>query len=208
VTIVWWRDNPVFAQLLGLCPLLAVSTHLVHGFALGLSLLAAVVVSAVITSLGSGFIPHALRLPMLLLIAATVVSCIDIAVQAVSFSLHQALGIYLPVLAGSCLLLAMLEQTALKAGLRESVRAALVAGLGVFWPLLLLSLIRGLLGRGVVISSWDSAAASGGPLPLLAEPAGGFLLLGLLFAAGRWLEARASAPAHDCGACLPESSQS
>jgi electron transport complex protein RnfE len=135
-----------------------------------------------------------------------VVSCIDIAVQAISYLVHQALGIYLPVLAGSCLLLALLEQTALKAGIRESLRAALMAGLGVFWPLLLLSLIRGLLGRGVVVSGWDSAAAGGGPLPILAEPAGGFLLLGLLFAAGRWLEARAAA-AHDCGVCLPASRQ-
>ena len=184
-----WRRHPVLHGLVGLTPLLAVSTRLLDALIFGLVVLVVLLTSSLIVGLLRDWLAPATRLLAVLITSATVVSIVSVLLQVWLYEWHQRIGIYLPLVAVSSLLLAWLETEAMTEPLPLVMTGALGQGLALWWLLVLLSLVREPLGRGSLLTGLPGNSANmplfafeNGPLPLLAEPAGGLLLLGGLFA--------------------------
>ena len=120
----FWRDNVALVQLLGLCPLLAVTTSVVNGLALGLASAAVLVVSnAVVATTRRALLPVA-RIPLYALIVAALVTCIDLMSNALLDDLHESLGLFIPLIVTNCALLAQADTVAS----RKPVGEALLSG--------------------------------------------------------------------------------
>jgi len=143
-----WRENPVFVQVLGMCPVLAVSNTARNALAMGLATLFVLVMSnAVISSLRS-FIPKQVRIATFILVIATFVTAVDFAIQAISLDLHKALGAFISLIVVNCLILGRAEAFASKNPLGPSILDGLGMGLGFTFALFCLGAVREILGSG------------------------------------------------------------
>lgn len=180
-----WEHHPVLRGLLGLTPVLAVTTRVIDAVLFGLVFLLSLLASSVIVALLRNWIAPATRLLAVLIISAAVVSIADILSRAWLYDWHAAVGIYLPLIATSTLLLAWLEEDAITKPLPEVISGAVGQGLALLWLLLALAVVRELLGHGSLLAGvgmLPELTLPATPLPLLKEPAGGLLLLGFVFA--------------------------
>ena len=170
-----WDNNPGLVQLLGLCPLLAVTGTFVNGLGLGLATLFVVTMSNVLVSLTRRFIRDEIRIPMYVLIISSLVTCIELLFEAWFPSLDRSLGIFIPLIVTNCAIVARAEVFAS----RNTVGASLLDGLamGVGFALLLCALgaFRELVGLGSVLSGLDMLIG-GEPSAGLVLFDGGFLL--------------------------------
>ena len=162
-----WDRNPGLIQLLGLCPLLAVSNTLENAIGLGLATLFVLVLSNGSISLIRNLVDDAIRLPVFVLVIATLTTCAELLVQAFDYPLYQSLGIFLPLIVTNCLILGRAEALARREPLFISAMDGLAHGLGFFLILIILGAIR----------EWASKT-----LILAALPPGAFITLGLLVA--------------------------
>jgi len=189
------RDqNPGLVQLLGLCPLLAVSTSLGRGLALGLATLAVLTVSNTLTSLVARHVPGEVRIPVFVVLIASLVTALELAITAWRPGLHAALGIFLPLIVSNCLLLARAETFASRQPVVHAMVDGLAMGTGFTLVIVLLGAVREVLGHGSLGSDLDQLfgpAAHSWGVHLFAEshglllavlPPGAFILLGLLLA--------------------------
>jgi electron transport complex protein RnfE len=143
-----WRENPVFVQVLGMCPVLAVSNTARNALAMGLATLFVLVMSnAAISSLRS-FIPKQVRIATFILIIATFVTVVDFAIQAISLDLHKALGAFIALIVVNCLILGRAEAFASKNPIGPSIMDGLGMGLGFTFALFCLGAVREVLGSG------------------------------------------------------------
>lgn len=140
-----WSQNPALVQLLGLCPLMAVSTSFETGLYLGITTLFIMLLGNALICGCRGFIAPHLRLPSFMLIFATVTTVAELALQAVDFALYTQLGLFLPLIITNCMLLARAEAFASRNPLRLVFYDALAMGLGFLIVLLLMGLTRQLL---------------------------------------------------------------
>jgi Na+-translocating ferredoxin:NAD+ oxidoreductase subunit E len=147
-----WRDNMALAQLLGLCPLLAVTTTMVQGVALGLASAAVVIVSSTTLSLLRRVLVPPTRLLLTLLILAALVSALDLVTEAVLYDLHSALGIFLPLIVVNSGVLAHAENVGSRRGVGFTFLSALATGLGFLLALAALGALREVLGRGTLLA--------------------------------------------------------
>jgi electron transport complex protein RnfE len=187
-----WRNNPALVQLLGLCPLLAVSNTAVTALALALCTLGVLVGSSLAISLLRGGFAPALRLPAYVLIIACFTTCADLLMQAYSPALHQRLGIFLPLIVSNCIILGRAETFASQQPPLRALGDALLMGLGFGAVLLLLGMLREVLGTGHLFADmalllpfaahWPMVWFDTPPFLLAALPPGAFLLLGCLIA--------------------------
>jgi electron transport complex protein RnfE len=190
------RDqNPALVQLLGLCPLLAVSTSLGSALGLGVATIAVLAVSSVLASLLGRFLLPEIRLAVFVLTIAGAVTAVELALAAWWPGLHASLGIFLPLIVTNCLVLARAEAFASRQGVGPAIVDALAMGLGFTLVLVTLGSVRELLGHGTVGA--DLGLLLGAPSPggglqvfesrhgllLAVLPPGAFVLLGLLLAA-------------------------
>ncbi|ANO51692.1 electron transport complex subunit RsxE [Woeseia oceani] len=170
-----WEQNPGLVQLLGLCPLLAVTTSFVNGLGLGLATLLVLSASNVLVSATRRFIRSEIRIPMYVLIIASLVTCIELVFQAFLPALDRSLGIFIPLIVTNCAIVARAEVYAS----RHSVGASLIDGLamGSGFALLLCALgaFRELLGQGTILARLDMLFG-GDVMPGLTLFDGGFLL--------------------------------
>ncbi len=191
-------QNPALVQLLGLCPLLAVSTSAGSALGLGIATLAVLVASSLLASLLGRWLLPEIRLAVFVLTIAGLVTAVELALAAWWPGLHDTLGIFLPLIVTNCLVLARAESFASRQPLRPAIVDALSMGLGFGLVLLALGAARELLGHGTIGAGLGlllgDAAASGG-LRLLPDsmglllallPSGAFILLGLMLAARNW----------------------
>ncbi|HEX6998904.1 MAG TPA: electron transport complex subunit RsxE [Gammaproteobacteria bacterium] len=155
-----WESNPALVQMLGLCPLLAVTTTIVNGFALGLATAAVLLVTNSLISLLKGSIAPAVRIPLFVLIIASLVTCIDLLTSAFFDELHRTLGLFIPLIVTNCALLAQAETVASRRPVHEAAVAGLAAGVGFMAVLVVLGALRELFGRGTLLSG---AAMLAGP---------------------------------------------
>ncbi|HTQ98694.1 MAG TPA: electron transport complex subunit RsxE [Candidatus Acidoferrum sp.] len=190
---VLWRRNPALVQLLGLSPLLAVTTSVVTALGLGLATLAVFTAASVTISLLHRRLNDALRLPLILLVNATFATCIGLMLQVWSLHLYQALGLYVPLIAANSLLLVHVDSIASERPLLTATAAGLLTGFGYLLVLLVFGALRELLGTGAVFANMEQLlpfAASWklqiftaeSPFLLVLLPPGAFLLLGFLVA--------------------------
>ncbi|MDP8299632.1 MAG: electron transport complex subunit E [Candidatus Tantalella remota] len=174
-----WRENPVFVQVLGMCPTLAVTTKAVFGASMGMATTFVVVSSSIVISLIRRFIPEQVRIPMFTVIIATFVTAADYFLKANFYQISKALGPYVPLIVVNCLILGRAEAFASKNGVFRSFLDALGMGLGFTCALVVLGAIREVLGAGTVFGyrvMWDGFSN----WIVMILPAGAFLTLGLL----------------------------
>lgn len=189
-----WRRNQALVALLGLCPLLAVSTSLVNGLALGLATTAALAVASGLISVCRHLILREARLPLFVLIIASTVTAIDLAMNAWFHELNRSLGLFIPLIVTNCAILARAEVYASRNSPVMAVLDALFMGLGFLGVISLLGGLRELVGTGHLFAGgaqllgpwaehWKLRVTTdneGFLLGLL--PAGAFIGLGLLMA--------------------------
>jgi electron transport complex protein RnfE len=173
-----WLQNPVFAQALGMCPVLAVTNTAENGLAMGLATLFVLVMSSSLVSVLRAFIPKQVRIACYILIIATFVTAVDYILQAIDLELHKALGAFVPLIVVNCLILSRAEAFASKNTLGKSFMDAAGMGTGFTFALLCLGGVREILGNGSIFGLQLFADSYQNWLVMIL-PGGGFFVLGL-----------------------------
>jgi len=150
-----WTNNPALVQLLGLCPLLAVTTSFVNGLMLGLATAAVLLLTNVSISLMRKALVPAVRIPLFVLIIASLVTAVDLVTHALFFELHETLGLFIPLIITNCAILAQAETIASRRPVGFAAAAALAAGAGFCAVLVVLGAIREVLGSGTLFAGID-----------------------------------------------------
>lgn len=189
-----WTNNVALVQLLGLCPLLAVTGTVINGLGLGIATLITLVTSNVVVSLIRHWVRPEVRVPVFVMIIASVVTTIELSMNAWFHDLYKVLGIFIPLIVTNCSILARAEAYASKNKLLPSAMDGLMMGLGFTGVLVLLGAMREAIGRGTLLadahlmfgdvaSNWTIVLVddySGLLLAIL--PPGAFIGLGLIIA--------------------------
>ncbi len=172
-------QNPVFVQLLGMCPTLATTTSVVNGIGMGISAAAVLTGSNVVISLLRKFIPQKIRIASYIVIIAGFVTLIDMLLKAYFPSISNALGIFIPLIVVNCIILARAESFASKNNVGLSALDGIFTGLGFTAALIVISAIREVLGNGSFLGM-PLFGESFQPALIFIMPAGSFIVLGLL----------------------------
>lgn len=198
-----WHNNQALVALLGLCPLLAVSNSVVNALGLGLATTAALVLSNTLVSLIRRVVVHEIRLPVFVLVIASVVTAIDLGMSAYFHELHRTLGIFIPLIVTNCAILGRAEAYAAKNPVDRAAVDGVFMGLGFTLALVVLGAIREIIGTGTLFNRaevlfGDAARDWGirlfddyGGFLLAILPPGAFLGLGFIIALKNYLDARA-----------------
>jgi electron transport complex protein RnfE len=174
-----WQENPVFVQLLGLCPALAVTNSAINGLAMGGATTFVLVGSSILVSLFRNLIPKQVRITSFIITIATFVTVVDFSLQALLPQIHKELGAFIALIVVNCLILGRQEAFASKNSFRFAVGDAVGMALGFTVALVLLGGIREILGNGSLfgVSLFGEAFE---PWVIMILPPGGFLTLGVL----------------------------
>ncbi|RQW63129.1 electron transport complex subunit E [Vibrio viridaestus] len=189
-----WKNNPALVQLLGLCPLLAVSSTVTNALGLGVATLLVLVCSNVTVSLVKDYVPKDVRIPIFVMIIASLVTCVQLLMNAYAYELYLSLGIFIPLIVTNCIIIGRAEAYASK---NQPIPAALDGfwmGLGMTAVLVVLGMIREVLGQGtlfdnanLLLGDWAKSLRievvhldNGFLLAML--PPGAFIFVGLLIA--------------------------
>ncbi|WP_068546593.1 electron transport complex subunit E [Thalassotalea crassostreae] len=203
--LVWqglWKNNPGLVQLLGLCPLLAVTTTVTNALGLGLATLLVLIGSNATVSLIRDWVPKEVRIPIFVLIIAAFVTVVQLLMNAYTYGLYQALGIFLPLIVTNCAIIGRAEAYASKNPLKQASFDGLMMGLGFAFVLIVLGAIRELLGQGtlfdgaeLLLGDWATVLRievfkfdSNFLLAIL--PPGAFIAMGFLIAAKNAIDER------------------
>lgn len=197
-----WHQNAGLVQLLGLCPMLAVTTTLAYGIGLGLATTVVLVLSNTLVSLTRSLTARYLRIPIYVLLIASLVTLTDILLHAYLFDLHRVLGLFVPLIVTNCAIIARAEAFASRQPVLPAAIDGLAHGLGFTLVLMVLGFFRELLGAGTVFASMDALFGSTAAqweitlhtgFLLMVLPPGAFLSLGFILAArNAWLNPRRS----------------
>ena len=171
-----WRNNVALGQLLGLCPLLAVTTSLVHGLALGLATVAVIVVSSTTMSLLREWLLPMVRVPLCLLILAGLVTCIDLLSEALFYDLHEVLGLFVPLIVVNSGLLAHAADVANRRSVPFTLVSALATGLGFLFALMALGALREIFGHGTLFAGIEMLGGASSARITLDLPFDGMLV--------------------------------
>ncbi|MFD1382370.1 electron transport complex subunit E [Rhodanobacter aciditrophus] len=189
-----WKNNPALVQLLGLCPLLAVTSTIVNAIGLGLATTIVLMGSNIAVSLIRNYVSDAVRLPAFVMIIASFTTCIELIMQAYTYELYQILGIFIPLIVTNCAILGRADAFASRNPVLPSTLDGLMMGLGFTMVLVLLGGMRELIGQGTLFTDmhllfgdmathWKLTVFSDYPNVLFAIlPPGAFIGLGLLIA--------------------------
>ena len=197
-----WQNNPGLVQLLGLCPLMAVTTNAINGLGLGIATLMTLATTNVLISLLRPFIREEIRIPAFVLIIASTVTAIELLMHAYFFELYAVLGIFIPLIVTNCIIIGRAEAYAAKNPPQYAGFDGLMMGLGFALVLIALGAIRELLAQGTILSQAQlmfGEAARGLTLQLSADfkglllaalPPGAFISLGFLVAGKNYIDQR------------------
>ncbi|MDX1508632.1 MAG: electron transport complex subunit E, partial [Woeseiaceae bacterium] len=170
-----WRDNPGLVQLLGLCPLLAVTSTFVNGLGLGIATLAVLAASNVLVSATRRWILNEIRIPIYVLIIASLVTCVELIFKAWFPSLDRSLGIFIPLIVTNCAIVARAEVYASRNSVAKSLADGIGMGLGFTLLLMAVGAFRELIGHGTILQRMDMLTG-GEAMPGLVLVDGGWLL--------------------------------
>lgn len=186
------RENPVFGLYLGICSVLAISTSLNNALGMGVAFMCVLIMSNIIISLIRNIIPNEIRIPVYIVIIATLVTIIEMLIHAFSPSLYSALGAFINLIVVNCIILGRAEAFASKNGVFDSALDGIGMGLGYTASLVAISVIRQILGTGVLSLSNPFTNAEifniqiipvGFEISLFTSPTGAFLTFAVLAAA-------------------------
>ena len=175
VRVGLWKDNPGLVQLLGLCPLLAVTTTFVNGLGLGIATLFVLACSNVLVSATRRWIRHDIRIPIYVLIIASLVTCIELITKAWFPSLDRSLGIFIPLIVTNCAIIARAEIFASRNSIASSLADGIGMGAGFTVLLVAVGFFRELIGNGSMFSDLNMLFG-GEPSPGLVLVDNGWLL--------------------------------
>ncbi len=197
-----WHNNVALVQLLGLCPLLAVTSTVVNGLGLGIATLITLVMSNTIVSLIRGLVRKEVRLPVFVLIIASVVTVIELAMKALFYDLYLVLGIFIPLIVTNCAIIGRAEGFASRNPVGASALDGFMMGFGFLVVLVLLGGLREIIGFGTLFANFHLMFGDGAealeivinpdyPGFLLAIlPPGAFFGLAILIVGKNWLDLR------------------
>lgn len=197
-----WNNNVAFVQLLGLCPLLAVSNNAINGLGLGLATTLVLLTSSSLVSLIRNIVRPEIRLPAFVLIIASAVTAIELSMNAFFHDLYGILGIFIPLIVTNCSIIGRAEAFASKHPLGQSFTDALMMGLGFTFALVLLGSLREIIGNGTWLANAHLMFGEGARwmtvtiiedyrgFLLAILPPGAFIGLGLLIALKNVIDAR------------------
>ena len=208
-----WGQNVVFAQLLAMCPTMAVTTSGTNGLGMGLATTAVLIVSNILVSMIRHTVSSQVRIPVFVVVIAGLVTVVDMVLNAWMHDLYKVLGLFIALIVVNCAILGRAEAFAVKNGVLISAVDGLAMGLGFTGALTVIGLVREFFGSGTLFSNASNLLGPsfaflemklpgyGGAL-LMILPPGGFAVLGFLLAGKRAMEARQArnagkaAPAH------------
>jgi electron transport complex protein RnfE len=195
-----WDNNIVFSQQLALCPLLAVTGTATNGLGMGLATTLVLVVSGLAVAMARRMISPEVRIPVFVLIIATIVTLVDMGMNAWMHDLHKVLGLFIPLIVTNCAILGRAESYASKNAALPSAVDGLMMGLGFTLALVIVGAVRELLGSGTLFAHADlllGKSVAFMEMTLIPDyrgfliailPPGGFLVLGFLLAGKRILD--------------------
>jgi electron transport complex protein RnfE len=181
-----WEENPVFVMLLGLCPVLAVTSTTLNALAMGLATTFVLVCSSLLVSLLRHWIPKQVRIASYIVIIATFVTIVDYAIQAISLELYAALGAFIQLIVANCVILGRAEAYASKQRLHTTLVNSLGMGAGFTLALLALGTVREVLGNGTILGV-SLFSPDFQPWIVMILPPGGFFVLGVWLLLFNWL---------------------
>jgi electron transport complex protein RnfE len=202
-----WSNNIGLVQLLGLCPLLAVSSTVVNALGLGLATTLVLLASNVSVSLIRNLVRPEIRIPAFMMIIASFVTAIDLAMQGWLFELHKVLGIFIPLIVTNCAILGRAEAHASRTTVDRAALDGFMMGLGFTFVLLLLGGMREVIGQGTLLTNAHlmfGEIARDWTITLIGDyrgfllailPPGAFIGLGLLIAVKNIIDEKLSKPA-------------
>ncbi|EKN5089606.1 electron transport complex subunit E [Yersinia enterocolitica] len=189
-----WKNNSALVQLLGLCPLLAVSSTATNALGLGLATTLVLVCTNTAVSALRRWVPNEIRIPIYVMIIASVVSTVQMLINAYAFGLYQSLGIFIPLIVTNCIVIGRAEAYAARNPVGLSALDGLAMGLGATCALFVLGSLREILGNGTLFDGADMLLGNwakvlrievlhlDSPFLLAMLPPGAFIGLGLLLA--------------------------
>ena len=189
-----WKNNPALVQLLGLCPLLGVSSSVVNALGLGLATMLVVTGSNIAVSLIRRQVNDAIRLPVFVMIIAAFTTCIELLMQAYTYELYRILGIFIPLIVTNCVILGRADGFASRNPVLPSAFDGLMMGCGFAAILVLLGALREVVGQGTLLANMDllfGPVASDWTITLIPNykqflfailPPGAFVFMGFLIA--------------------------
>lgn len=196
----FWRQNTGLAQLLGMCPILAVSTTFINGVSLALATVLVMAVSNATVSALRNLIPYEIRIPVFILIIAALVTVLDLAMNAWLHQLYVVLGIFVPLIVTNCIVLARVEAYAAKNSPLASALDGASMGIGLMLVLAILGGVRELIGTGSIFAGIEMIIPGAHAIQILPAdypgflfailPPGAFIALACLIATKNWFEAR------------------
>ncbi|WP_413112081.1 electron transport complex subunit E [Thaumasiovibrio sp. DFM-14] len=197
-----WHNNPALVQLLGLCPLLAVSSTVTNALGLGLATTLVLLGSNVTVSLVRDAIPNEVRIPVFVMIIASLVTCVQLLMNAYTYGLYQSLGIFIPLIVTNCIIIGRAEAFASKNSPKLAALDGLWMGLGMTASLVALGAMREVLGNGTLfdgadrlLGGWASVLrieifSTESNFLLAMLPPGAFIGVGLLIALKNMVDSR------------------
>ena len=204
-TVGLWDNNIALVQMLGLCPVMAVTTTATNGLGMGVATTAVLILSNLLVSLLRNSIPPEVRNPIMIAIIAGTVTLVDMAMNAWMHELYKVLGLFIALIVTNCAVLGRAEAFAIKHGPVPAVLDALGMGLGFTWALVVLGGAREILGSGTLFSQASALLGSSfqwletrvfpadDGILLAILPPGGFIVLGVMIALKRIVDERIAA---------------
>jgi len=197
-----WKNNPGIVQLLGLCPLLAVTNTITNALGLGLATVFVVVASNSLISLIRHLVPQAIRIPIFVMIIASLVSCIQLLMNAFTYELYLSLGIFIPLIVTNCMIIGRAEAFASKNSIKHSAFDGLMMGVGFSLVLIILGASREILAQGTLFAGIETMLGDWAKVftmtlyqadtsfLLAALPPGAFIIMGLIIAIKNFVDQR------------------
>lgn len=181
-----WTSNPVFVLLLGMCPVLGVTSSVENGLGMGLATTFVLFMSNVVVSLLRPIIPKKMRIPCFIVIIASFVTIVEMVTQAYTPALYKSLGLFIPLIVVNCMVLGRAEAFAFKNNLWWSMVDGLAMGIGFTFALVCMGAVRELFGNGSLMNA-SLFGESFQPVLIMIMPPGAFLTLGFLLALMNYL---------------------
>lgn len=203
--LIWqglWKNNPGIVQLLGLCPLLAVTNTVTNALGLSIATLLVLIASNTLISLIRHHVPQAIRIPIFVMIIASLVTSVQLLMNAFTYELYLSLGIFIPLIVTNCIIIGRAEAFASKNNVKYAAFDGLMMGLGFSAVLLLLGATREILAQGTLfdgietmLGDWASVLTvtlyqTDTSFLLAALPPGAFIIMGLIIALKNSIDAR------------------
>jgi len=184
-----WKDNPVFVQVLGMCPVLAVTNSVMNSLVMGLATTFVLLMSAIFVSTLRRVIPKQVRIATYILIIATFVTVADYTIMAVDIEIHKSLGAFISLIVVNCIILGRAEAFSSKNTITRSIVDSLGMGVGFTFAVLCLGIVREVFGNGT-FAGIPVFGPSYEPWVIMILPGGAFFVLAGWLILFSWMRER------------------